>query len=72
MRRYPVHQLIGFARRLDPGLEDRDFADAGRQLDRMPDGGVRPLRPQPTGRHPAPRAVRRLAPELTLIPDGNP
>ena len=38
MRRYPVDQLIGFAKRLDPGLEDRDFADAGRQLDRMPDG----------------------------------
>ena len=38
MRRYPVNQLIGFAKRLDPGLEDRDFADAGRQLDRMPDG----------------------------------
>jgi hypothetical protein len=38
MRRYPVSQLIGFAKRLDPGLEDRDFADAGRQLDRMPDG----------------------------------
>lgn len=38
MRRYPVAQLIGFAKRLDPGLEDRDFADAGRQLDRMPDG----------------------------------
>jgi hypothetical protein len=37
MRRYPVDQLIGFAKRLDPGLEDRDFADAGRQLDRMPD-----------------------------------
>jgi hypothetical protein len=33
-----VDQLIGFAKRLDPGLEDRDFADAGRQLDRMPDG----------------------------------
>jgi hypothetical protein len=33
-----VEQLIGFAKRLDPGLEDRDFADAGRQLDRMPDG----------------------------------
>jgi hypothetical protein len=32
-----VEQIIGFARRLDPGLEDRDFADAGRQLDRMPD-----------------------------------
>ncbi len=38
MRRYPVEQLIGFAKRLDHGLEDRDFADAGRQLDRMPDG----------------------------------
>ena len=38
MRRYPVDQLIGFAKRLDAGLEDRDFADAGRQLDRMPDG----------------------------------
>jgi len=38
MRRYPVSQLIGFAKRLDPGLEDRDFADAGRQLDQMPDG----------------------------------
>lgn len=38
MRRYPPDQLIGFAKRLDPGLEDRDFADAGRQLDRMPDG----------------------------------
>jgi hypothetical protein len=23
---------------LDPGLENRDFADAGRPLDRMPDG----------------------------------
>jgi hypothetical protein len=38
LRRYPVAELIGFAKRLDPGLEDRDFADAGRQLDRMPDG----------------------------------
>ncbi len=38
MRRYPVHQLIRFAKRLDPGLEDRDFAAVGRQLDRMPDG----------------------------------
>ena len=33
-----MEQLIGFAKRLDPGLGDRDFADAGRQLDRMPDG----------------------------------
>ena len=38
LRRYNVEQLISFARRLDPGLEDRDFADAGTQLDRMPDG----------------------------------
>lgn len=30
-------QLIGFARRLDAGLEGRDFADAGRRLDRLPD-----------------------------------
>jgi hypothetical protein len=34
---YSVDQLIAMARRLDPGLEDRDFTDAGRQLDRMPD-----------------------------------
>jgi hypothetical protein len=38
LQRYTVNQLISFARRLDPGLEDRDFADAGTQLDRMPDG----------------------------------
>lgn len=35
--RFSVSQVIGFARRLDPGLEDRDFADAGRRLDRMED-----------------------------------
>ncbi len=34
---YTADELISFARRLDPGLESRDFADAGRQLDRMPD-----------------------------------
>jgi Nucleotidyl transferase AbiEii toxin, Type IV TA system len=38
LQRYTVNQLIGFAKRLDPGLQDRDFADAGRQLDRLPDG----------------------------------
>jgi hypothetical protein len=38
LQRYSVDQLIGFARRMDPGLQDRDFADAGAQLDRMPDG----------------------------------
>ena len=35
--RYEPAQLIGFARRLDPGLTAEDFADAGRQLDRMGD-----------------------------------
>jgi hypothetical protein len=38
LQHYSVDRLIGLAKRLDPGLEDRDFADAGRQLDRMPDG----------------------------------
>ena len=38
LERYSVAQLITFARRLDPGLTDRDFADAGRHLDQMPDG----------------------------------
>src|ERR1700722_16456381 len=38
LERYTVGQLIAFARRLDPGLTDRVFGDAGRQLDRMPDG----------------------------------
>ena len=38
LERYTVDQLIAHAKRLDPGLTDRDFADAGRQLDRMPDG----------------------------------
>jgi hypothetical protein len=35
--RYSPAQLIGFAKRLDPGLTGRDFADAGRRLDQMPD-----------------------------------
>jgi hypothetical protein len=35
--RYTVEELIGLARQRDPGLEQRDFADAGRELDRMPD-----------------------------------
>jgi Nucleotidyl transferase AbiEii toxin, Type IV TA system len=37
LAQFTIEQLISFARRLDPGLENRDFADAGRQLDRMPD-----------------------------------
>jgi hypothetical protein len=31
LEHYTVDQLITLAKRLDPGLEDRDFADAGRQ-----------------------------------------
>jgi hypothetical protein len=38
LRRYTADELIGLARRRDPGLEPRDFAAAGRELDRMPDG----------------------------------
>jgi hypothetical protein len=37
LKRYSPAQLIGFARRLDGGLEGRDFADAGGRLDRLPD-----------------------------------
>ena len=37
LERYSPTQLIGFARRLDPGLTDRDFADAGRRLDELSD-----------------------------------
>ncbi len=35
--RYTVDQLISLAKRLDPGLDSRDLADAGRRLDRLPD-----------------------------------
>jgi Nucleotidyl transferase AbiEii toxin, Type IV TA system len=35
LRRYTPEQLVGFARRLDPGLQAEDFADAGLRLDRM-------------------------------------
>ena len=38
LERYTVAELIGFARRLDPGLTDRDFADAGRRLEQVEDG----------------------------------
>jgi hypothetical protein len=37
LERYRPAQLIGFAKRLDPGLTDRDFADAGRRLDELSD-----------------------------------
>jgi Nucleotidyl transferase AbiEii toxin, Type IV TA system len=38
LERYTVAELIGLARRLDPGLTDQDFADAARRLDRVDDG----------------------------------
>lgn len=37
LARYTPDELIGFARRLDPGLTAQDFADAGHRLDRMDD-----------------------------------
>jgi hypothetical protein len=40
---YSPAQLMGFARRLDPGLAGRDFADAGLRLDQMPDEAFTPV-----------------------------
>lgn len=34
---YTAGQLIALARQLEPGLEDEDFTDAGRRLDRLSD-----------------------------------
>jgi hypothetical protein len=35
--RYTTGELIAMARRLEPGLQDEDFADAGQRLDRLSD-----------------------------------
>jgi hypothetical protein len=35
--RYTIDQVISFARRLDPGLADEDFSDAGERLDQLDD-----------------------------------
>jgi hypothetical protein len=43
LEHYSPAQLIGFARRLDPGLTGRDFAGAGQRLDQMPDEAFAPL-----------------------------
>jgi hypothetical protein len=43
LRRYSIEQVIGFAHRLDPGLEDRDFADAARRLDQWGDAVFAPF-----------------------------
>ena len=37
LRHYTPGQLISFAHRIDPGLEGRDYADAGQRLDRITD-----------------------------------
>jgi len=47
LERYTVEQITGFARRLDPGLTGRDFAEAAERLDQWGDGvfasfGLRP------------------------------
>lgn len=35
LERYRPAQLIGFGKRIDPGLHDEDYADAGRRLDEL-------------------------------------
>jgi len=37
LERYAPGELISFARRLDPGLEGQDFAEAAQRLDQLPD-----------------------------------
>jgi len=37
LKLYSIDQVIALAHRLDPGLDERDFADAGRRLDRWGD-----------------------------------
>ena len=43
LRLYSIQDAIGLARRLDPGLEDGDFADAARRLDRWGDAVFAPF-----------------------------
>ncbi len=43
LERYSIDQVISSARRLDPGLTRRDFADAGRRLDKWGDGIFAPF-----------------------------
>ena len=43
LERYTIDQVISFARQLDPGLTRRDFADAGRRLDKWGDGIFAPF-----------------------------
>ena len=41
--RWTPAELIGFARRLDPGLDSRDLADVALRLDQMPDTAFAPF-----------------------------
>ena len=43
LKQYSIDQVISLARRLDPGLDDRDFADAARRLDRWGDSIFAPF-----------------------------
>jgi hypothetical protein len=43
LKLYSIDDAIGLARRLDPGLDDRDFADAARRLDRWGDAIFTPF-----------------------------
>jgi hypothetical protein len=43
LRLYSIDEVISLAQRLDPGLDDRDFADAGRRLDRWGDAIFAPF-----------------------------
>ena len=61
--RYSVAELIGFARRLDPGLTDAEFADAGRLLDRLDDAVF-------TRYGLGPRDVTRLRERMAAWPRG--
>ena len=64
--RYTTGQVIGFARRLDPGLDDTgDFADAGTRLDRLDDEVFARYGLGPARRGRAAPPLRRLAPHLT-------
>jgi hypothetical protein len=43
LKLYSIEQVIALAYRLDPGLDERDVADAGRRLDRWGDGIFAPF-----------------------------
>ncbi len=68
LERFSPAALIGFARRLDPGLTARDFADAGRQLDRDRRRCLHPLRTDPPRCSRAAGQVRYLAAHPTPPP----